>query len=89
MRLKKDIYFHFLYQQNIPDVSHNHKQKRPTQRAPDGGDSPRLTSFLLTSGLYSPQAESRPVHLQLTPTVGRAVILFLAKVSRNRYFGDS
>ena len=47
------------------------RQNRLTKRAPDKWDSARFTSLFLTSGLYSPQAESPPTHLRVTQTVRR------------------
>ena len=37
-----------------------------TLRAADKWDSARYSSLFLALGLYCPQAESRPAHLQLT-----------------------
>jgi hypothetical protein len=44
---------------------------RPTKCAADKWDSPRFPGIFLASGLYSSQAESRPIHLRLTQIVRR------------------
>ena len=43
------------------------RRERLTKRAPDKWDSARFTGIFLTSGLYSPQAEST-----LRPLAGNA-----------------
>jgi len=46
------------------------QKNRPTPRAPDWWAFARFLNLSLASDLYCSQAESTPVHLQLTQTVG-------------------
>ena len=44
----------------LPQLCGMQSRRRLTKRAPDEWESARFTSLFLTSGLYSPQAESTP-----------------------------